>query len=97
MTAGQVCLLLVTNDEVKEWNSRPTRGLGPELKRNRTLGVRPSYTRRYGRVAVWVTISLDISVDACGLIGAVVLHCSGDPLRKENKDHSLYSTCQSWL
>ncbi|THY76101.1 hypothetical protein D6C87_05410 [Aureobasidium pullulans] len=38
MTAGQVCLLLVTNDEVKEWNSRPTRGLGPELKRNRTLG-----------------------------------------------------------
>ncbi|TIA65383.1 hypothetical protein D6C77_00788 [Aureobasidium pullulans] len=62
-----------------------------------TPRVRLSYTRRYGRVAVWVTISLDISVDACGLIGAVVLHCSGDPSRKENKDHSLYSTCQSWL
>lgn len=39
MTAGQVCLLSVIDDEVKEWKpSRPTWGLGPELKQNLASG-----------------------------------------------------------
>ncbi|KEQ65910.1 uncharacterized protein M437DRAFT_41698, partial [Aureobasidium melanogenum CBS 110374] len=106
VTAGQVCLLLVVDDEVKEWEpSRRTRGLGPELKQNPaseyieqckqrgagdhghgTPRVCLSYKRRYGRVAGWVTISLHTSVDACGLMGAVVLHhvdrCRATAIRK---------------
>ncbi|KEQ92945.1 hypothetical protein AUEXF2481DRAFT_366853 [Aureobasidium subglaciale EXF-2481] len=111
MTAGQVCLLLVANDEVKEWDSRSTRGLGPGLKRNRKPGyieqckqrgawghgpgtprVSLSYTRRYGRVAVWVIISLDISVNACGLVGAAVLHYSGDLSRDSEQRVALLLT-----